>query len=168
MLLIYTGEGKGKTTAAVGQTIRALGAGLSVAFGQFMKRDEQAGEQILLKELLGDDFLAGGLGFFRREEQFEAHRQAAREVLAWALERLEDGVEVLVLDEALYALGAGLVERAELELILDAAAEHSITLVLTGRGLPDWLEERAQLITDMHPRKHPYTQGVPAAKGIEF
>ena len=77
MILVYTGTGKGKTSACVGQALRALGQNMRVAFGQFMKKDVGAGEQVMLARLLGADFLAGGKGFLRREEDVPAHRRAA-------------------------------------------------------------------------------------------
>ena len=113
MILVYTGSGKGKTSACLGQAVRALGRGLRVAFAQFMKQDDRAGEQIFLRQCLGDNFRAGGAGFFRKEEERPAHRQAALETLAWAKERLPRA-DVLILDESLYALGHGLVTREEL------------------------------------------------------
>jgi cob(I)alamin adenosyltransferase len=168
MLLIFTGEGKGKTTAAVGQALRAHGSGLRVAFGQFLKRDGQAGEQAVLKTLLGERFLAGGLGFFRRKEEFDKHRAAACEVYAWALAQLEAKVEFLVLDELLYALGINLLTPEEIQTLLGRAATSNAHLVLTGRGLPEWLESRADLVTEMFPRKHHFERGVMATKGVEF
>ncbi len=171
MLLVYTGEGKGKTSAAVGQAIRALGQGFDVAFCQFMKRSGQAGEQIMLQHLLPDGFRAGGRGFLRPGDDPEPHRRAARETLDWCLDRLDNAtpkVAMLVMDEALYALNASLLSRQDLEGVLDKARDSGAHLVLTGRGLPPWLEERADLVTEMHAVKHPYTQGIPAARGIEF
>lgn len=167
MLLIYTGNGKGKTSACVGQAIRALGQGMAVAFGQFMKRAGQAGEQAMLERLLGERFRAGGKGFLRREEDRPAHRKAAQDMLQWAGETLP-GVDMLVLDEALYALGYGIVTREELEHLLELAETEGRHLVLSGRGLPDWLAERADLITEMTEVKHPWQKGVQATRGIEF
>lgn len=168
MLLIYTGEGKGKTTASVGQAVRAHGSGLRVAFGQFLKRDGQAGEQAVLKILLGDRFFAGGQGFFRRKESFDRHRSAAVETLGWGMAQLEDRIELLVMDETLYALGNELVTREEVEALVASASRNHAHLVLTGRGLPDWLAAKADLITEMAPRKHHFDSGVPASKGVEF
>lgn len=170
MILVYTGEGKGKTSACAGQALRALGQGMGVAFGQFMKRDVGAGEQQLLRRLLGPRFRAGGLGFLRHEEDRPAHRAAAAELAAWAREQAGQ-VDMLVLDEALYALGAGILTREDLAPLLEmargsrGAVRH---LVLSGRGLPDWLAGEADLVTEMQERKHPWRQGVPAAPGIEF
>lgn len=167
MILIYTGNGKGKTSACVGQALRALGQDLRVGFGQFMKKDVRAGEQVLLERLLGENFRAGGRGFFRREEEREEHRAAALTLLAWARERLPR-LDMLLLDESLYALRAGLLERAEVEALLREAREASCHLVLSGRDAPQWLMDMADLVTDMGEVKHPSRQGVAAQRGIEF
>lgn len=167
MIIIYTGNGKGKTSASVGQCVRALGQGMRVVFAQFMKRDGQAGEQIMLKRLLGEDFLAGGAGFFRREEERPQHREAALRVLDWARERLP-GAAMLVLDESLYALRSGLLERAELEDLLAAAREAGCHVVLSGRDAPAWLAEAADIVSRVDEVRHAWRAGEPARKGIEF
>jgi cob(I)alamin adenosyltransferase len=168
MIVVYTGEGKGKTSAAVGQCVRALGQGMIVAFGQFMKKPNQAGEQKLLSELLNRRFMASGAGFYRDPREFETHRSKALDLLA-AIERwLDEGLDMLVLDEALYALDAGLLSREELERILDLTDGNVVHIVLTGRGLPDWLEQRADLVSEIRVRKHPYAQGGKPIPGIEF
>lgn len=167
MLLIYTGNGKGKTCACVGQAVRALGQNMRVSFAQFMKSPDQAGEQRMLSQLLGTQYRAGGKGFFRNEEERPQHRQAARETLDWALKRLPDS-DMLVLDESLYALGSALLERAELEDCIQRAHASGTHLVLSGRGLPDWLQEKADLVTEMGEIKHPWQKNISAAKGIEF
>ncbi|THB68448.1 MAG: cob(I)alamin adenolsyltransferase [Desulfovibrio sp.] len=170
MIIVYTGDGKGKTSAAVGQTIRALGRDMRVVFAQLLKRPGQAGEQAMLARMLGDDFLAGGLGFLRKEEQRPAHRKAALDTLAWAAGRFDTSrPDMLVLDEALYALNMRLIDRDDLTPFVAAAqAEPPCHLVLTGRGLPPDLAARADLITEMTPIKHPYESGVQAQEGIEF
>lgn len=167
MILVYTGEGKGKTSACVGQALRALGQGMAVAFGQFMKRDCGAGEQQMLGQLLGARFRAGGLGFLHHEEERPAHRAAAAKLMDWAREQSEE-VDMLILDEALYALGAGILTREELAPLLARAAGGDRHLVLSGRGLPDWLADAADLVTEMQERKHPWRRGIPACRGIEF
>lgn len=167
MILVYTGEGKGKTCACIGQALRALGQGMTVAFAQFMKRDRGAGEQVMLQRLLGAGFRAGGLGFLRNGKDRPAHRAAALELLAWATERLP-AVDMLILDEALYALGAGILRREELLAVMEASRGLGRHLVLSGRGLPDWLAANADLVTEMLERKHPWRQGIAAAPGIEF
>ena len=167
MLLIYTGNGKGKTSASVGQAIRAYGQGLTVAFGQFMKRPGQSGEQKLLAALLEDRFRACGQGFFKEAAEGEKHRQAAAELLRWAGEMLAS-VDMLVLDEALYALGYGLVLQEELAELAEKARKDGKHLVLSGRGLPAWLEAEADMVTEMTEKKHPFAEGRPASPGIEF
>ncbi len=167
MILVYTGDGKGKTSACVGQAVRALGQDMTVAFGQFMKRGGQAGEQAMLAKLLGSRFLAGGLGFLRRDEERPAHREAALKVLEWAHGQLEDA-DMLVLDETLYALSAGILTRPEVEELMALARRNGRHLVLSGRNAPDWLEAAADLVTSMTEIKHPWREGVKAAPGIEF
>jgi cob(I)alamin adenosyltransferase len=167
MILIYTGNGKGKTSACVGQALRAIGQGLRVAFVQFMKKEGVGGEQLVLSQLLGEKFRAGGLGFLRVEEDRPKHREAALHTLHWAFDVLPH-VDMLVLDESLYALGSGILLPEELRELADRARRCDAHLVLSGRGLPEWLEAEADLITVMEERKHPWQQGHSATRGIEF
>ena len=167
MILVYTGNGKGKTSACVGQAVRALGQGMRVAFFQYMKRPGAAGEQAVLRDLLGEDYIAGGLGFLRRAEEFPAHREAALRLTERVRSRIP-GLEMLVLDEALYALKAAVLTREELSGIMEECESGGTHLILSGRDAPGWLIEAAHLVTEMREIKHPYAQGIPAARGIEF
>jgi len=167
MFLIYTGNGKGKTSACVGQAIRAMGQTLSVAFGQFMKRGDQAGEQELLSELLGEDFLASGAGFYH-DKDFEKHRKKAEELLCWARERLDHGVDMLILDEAIYALNHGLLLEDEVRGLIERCRSEDRHLVLSGRGAPSWMIDLADIVSDITEVKHIYAQGGKARRGIEF
>ena len=167
MILVYTGNGKGKTSACIGQAVRALGQGMTVAFGQFMKRDGQAGEQTMLAQWLGPRFLAGGCGFLRREEDRPAHREAALRMLQWARRQLTEA-HMLVLDESLYAFGAGILLREEIEELMALARQQDTHLVLSGRNAPDWLVNAADLVTSMTEIKHPWREGIKAAPGIEY
>ncbi|MFA9394579.1 MAG: cob(I)yrinic acid a,c-diamide adenosyltransferase [Halodesulfovibrio sp.] len=167
MILVNTGNGKGKTTASVGQAIRALGQEHTVAFGQFMKRDNQAGEQYMLRKLLGDLFFAPGDGFLTKPEQFPKHRASSEKLIWWAKERILD-VDMLILDEALYALSSKLITREELEELVALARNNDTHLVLSGRNAPQWLIDEADLVTEMKEIKHHYKAGIPAQKGIEF
>jgi cob(I)alamin adenosyltransferase len=167
VLIVYTGNGKGKTTACVGQAVRALGQGLTVAFGQFMKKDGQAGEQRMLSDLLGERFLASGAGFFR-DADFAEHRRKAEALLAWAGERLEQGVDMLILDEALYALNHNLLQEDEVRGLVRRCREIGCHLVLSGRGAPDWLTDMADIVSSVTEVKHIYAQGGKARRGIEF
>ncbi len=167
LVLIYTGNGKGKTSACVGQSIRALGQGLKVSFVQFMKRNQEAGEQVMLKQLLGDDFFASGLGFFRNEDERSKHRQAALNGLSFVYERLET-MHMLILDESLYALDAKLLMQEEVENLLIKSKEYKTHIVFSGRNAPKWLMDKADLVTEMQEIKHPWQQGIKASKGIEY
>ena len=167
MLLIYTGKGKGKTSAAVGQAIRAHGQGLRVAFGQFVKRDGQAGEQTVLRDLLGDNFYAAGEGFFRTEADRPRHREAACRLLVWAGQKLEEA-DMLVLDEGIYALDSGLASREEIAYCVEKAEKQGAHLVLTGRNAPDWLVEKADIVSSIDEVKHAFRQGQGAHRGIEY
>jgi len=167
VLIVYTGNGKGKTSACVGQAVRALGQGLRVAFGQFMKKDGQAGEQKMLADLLGERFLASGAGFFR-DAEFPEHRQKAEALLAWAGDMLDRGVDMLVLDETLYALNHGLLLEDEVRGLIERCRELGCHLVLSGRGAPDWVTELADIVSSVTEVKHIYAQGGKARRGIEF
>ncbi len=167
MLIVYTGNGKGKTSATVGQAVRAAGQGFRVLFAQFMKKDVQAGEQKMLATLPGVRFYIGGNSFFYNEKERPAHRTAAEKTLEWVLQGIPDA-DMVVLDEALYALNKDLLTREEVENLIAETQRAGKHLVLSGRGIPDWLEERADLVTEMREIKHPAQKGVPATKGIEF
>lgn len=165
MIIIYTGDGKGKTSACAGQALRAIGHGMGVVFAQFIKRDLAAGEQVMLKKLLGENFRAGGLGFFRNEMERQAHREAALNLLAWASAR---DCQMLILDESLYALDSRLILQDELEAVVEIYHKSEKILVLSGRGLPEWLVPYGDIITTMELVKHAFKSGIHAAKGVEY
>lgn len=167
MLLVYTGNGKGKTSALVGQAVRAIGQGLKVACAQLMKSDIMAGEQQFLAKELGADFFIGGCGFYRNEAEKEKHRAAALEVLAWAEKRVPD-FDMLLLDEAVYALEADLIKADELKNLIALCAVNKTHLVISGRAAPQWLVDAADTVTEMREIKHHYQNGIKAQKGIEF
>ena len=121
----------------------------------------------MLSQWLGPRFVAGGLGFLRKDEDRPAHRQAALRMLDWAREQLAH-VDMLVLDETLYALSAGILTQKEVEDLLALARQLDKHLVLSGRNAPDWLVEAADLVTSMTEIKHPWRSGVKASPGIEY
>ncbi len=167
MIIIYTGNGKGKTSASIGQTVRAYGNGMNVCFVQFMKSNIKAGEQLFLRNILQNNYHIGGKGFFRKEEDRPIHRKAALACLQW-LDEHKERADMLVCDEILYAFHAGLVQREEIEKLLGYCKEHSKHLVLSGRYAPEWLIEKADIVSEICEIKHACKQGVPAQKGIEF
>ncbi len=167
MIIVYTGNGKGKTSASVGQAIRALGNGIPLCFVQFMKSDVQAGEQIFLQQLLQDNLYIGGKGFFRKEEERPKHREAVLACLKW-IETKKELFSMLVCDEILYAYHAKLISKEEIENLISFCSANKKHLVLSGRYAPDWLMEQADIVSEIQEIKHACTKGVPAQKGIEF
>ncbi|MRS12823.1 MAG: cob(I)yrinic acid a,c-diamide adenosyltransferase [Actinobacteria bacterium] len=166
---VYTGDGKGKTTAAIGQAVRALGAGKRVAFVQFVKGGAYSSELAVLDEmgiaverpaLKPTGLLDKGIT--------EGDRRAAAEAWEIAADML-GGFEydVIVLDEIIVAMHYGLVDEAAVFEALDARSK-TMDVVLTGRNASLALIERADLVTEMVPLKHPYDEGVSARLGIEY
>jgi cob(I)alamin adenosyltransferase len=153
LTLVFTGNGKGKTTAAVGLTVRAAGNRMRVFFLQFIKGQWKTGEREILRNpnIPMDDHAAAA-----------AHGwQVAQQIVT------EGGYDVVVLDEILGAVKAGLVPLEEL-LALVRAKPATLHLVLTGRNAPPALIEIADLVSEIQPIKHPLQQGIKAQRGIEF
>jgi cob(I)alamin adenosyltransferase len=169
MLHLYYGDGKGKTTAALGLLLRAAGAGWSCVLVQFLK-DWDSGELRTLEQLPGVTVLRGkasGAGFAKdmSPEQLDETRAIHEENLRRASERCRDG-GLLVLDEAVDAMRLGLLGEDSVRALLDGSRD--LELVITGHGAPGWLAERADYITEFVKRRHPYDSGVLARRGIEW
>ena len=165
---VYTGDGKGKTTAAIGLAVRAAGHDRWTYIGQFMKGQEY-GELTALEHLPQVTIEQyGDQGCIRKEEVTPKHITDARAGLERAREALLSGRhDVIVLDEVNVALWFGLLEEeAVLELL--EARPAGVELVLTGRRAPQTILDRADLVTEMREVKHYYTDGVLARKGIEY
>lgn len=165
---IYMGDGKGKTTAAVGLATRALGQDLKVGFFQFLKTG-MPGEMIpLVKQ--GALFMApqgsGKFVFEMNDQEKEMCKQQQSANLMRAIEMMPQ-LDLLVLDEALGALETGMIEKEVLLALLDNKPKE-MELVITGRNAPAGLIEKADYVTEMKCIKHPYEKGVIARKGIEF
>lgn len=169
LVIVHTGDGKGKTTAALGLALRAVGNGMGVCMVQFIKGKWKTGEQQAAK-LFGDRFEmhAVGDGFTWDTKDREKDMEKVRAGWALAMERVASGrFRMLILDEILYVLGYGYFPEQE---VLDFLAERPKTLhvVLTGRGASEKMIEAADLVTEMGAVKHPYKEGIKAQKGIEF
>lgn len=165
---VYTGDGKGKTTAAIGLAVRAAGHGRSTYIGQFMKGQEY-GELAALEHLPQVTIEQyGDQGCIRKEEVTSKHIADAVAGLMRAGNELISGRhDIVVLDEVNVALWFGLLEEeAVLELL--EARPAGVELVLTGRRAPQAILDRADLITEMLEVKHYYADGVLARKGIEY
>ncbi|UCC47750.1 MAG: cob(I)yrinic acid a,c-diamide adenosyltransferase [Gemmatimonadota bacterium] len=164
---IYTGDGKGKTTAALGLALRASGHGLRTYVGQFMK-GQHYGELAALRE--HPDITIEGYGgqeCIRREEVTPEHIAQARRGLERAREAMRSGdYEMIVLDEINVALWFGLLTVDEVLAFLDERPEN-VEVILTGRRAPAELVDRADLVTEMTEVKHYYQRGVAARDGIE-
>lgn len=164
---VYTGDGKGKTTAALGLALRAAGAGLRVFIGQFVKGVDYA-ETVALER--NRDRITvrrfGRPGFIHGQPAADDVR-AAREGMEQAREVLLGGeYDLVILDEILIAIHLGLLAEADVLDLIEARPSH-VELVLTGRHAPDGVIEAADLVTEMREIKHYYRQGVSARRGIE-
>ena len=165
MLHLYWGNGKGKTTAAMGLALRALGHGRRVVIVQFLN-DGTSGEIAPLRA-------AGAAVYACPNAKFtwlmdETDKAAAREASARALGRaLAEPFDLLVLDEACAALKSGILDEALLRRAV-AFAKNGREVVLTGRDPAPWLQEAADYSTEMRAHKHPYADGVAAREGVEY
>jgi cob(I)alamin adenosyltransferase len=169
LLLVYTGNGKGKTTAALGLVMRALGRGLRVAVVQFIKGKWKTGERVFAAERLPEvTFLVMGEGFTWESDDLSRDRRAAERAWATAAELMASGTfDVIVLDELTYAVNYGFVPLAGALDALRARAPH-VSVVVTGRNAPDELCTLADLVTEMKSHKHPFEQGHKARPGLDF
>ncbi len=169
LVLVYTGDGKGKTTAALGVAVRALGVGWRVAFLQFIKGPWKSGEENVVP-LFGDRWLFRklGRGFTWEHDSLEEDRRAAREAWAEALQVLHSGAyELVVLDEINYVLSYGFLAVEEVIAGLKARPPQ-VHVVCTGRNAPEALIAYADLVTEMRKVKHPFDQGILAQRGLDF
>ena len=167
---VYTGKGKGKTTAALGLALRASGAGMKVYFCQFIK-DQEYSEIKALKNLPGVTVAQYGSGkgiltYREKEPSDEECARAGYEQLTAAL--TSGAYDLVIADEINCALMCGLLTEAQLLALADARPEGT-ELVFTGRGATDAILQRADLATEMRLVKHYYQEkNLPARKGIEF
>lgn len=171
LILVNTGNGKGKTTASLGMAFRAWGQGMKVLVLQFIKGGWKYGE-LKAVEKLGPNFEIRqmGEGFIKGadDKSLDEHRHAAQEALNAARAEISSNkYDLIILDEILYAIHYGLVALDDV-LALLAQKPENLHLVLTGRNAPQEIIEKADLVTEMREIKHPFTQGISAQKGIEF
>jgi len=168
LMIVNTGDGKGKTTAALGLALRAVGHGMRVLMVQFIKADEQTGEVRAAMRLAPElTVKVMGRGFVF-DEWADENRTAARK--AWELGKsaIDSGkYDMVILDEINYVLSEGIIEP---RLVLDALSRRppEIHVVLTGRHAPAEIVKAADLVTEMLAIKHPFEKGIKAQKGIEY
>ena len=169
LLLVFTGNGKGKTTSALGLAFRALGHGHKVAMIQFIKGSWKYGEMesaLAFPELL--DFHVMGRGFTWKSDDLDKDRAVAREAWDFACKTIsENKHQLVILDELTYLVTYKMLAEEEMLQRLTNRPD-GMHVVVTGRAASKGLLAAADLVTEMREIKHPYTSGVKAQKGIEF
>lgn len=168
LVMVNTGDGKGKTTAALGLALRASGYGWNILIIQFIKSGKGYSEFEAAGKLPGVEIRATGEGLILPGTDRVSHREAARRGWDMAQAEVASGEwDMVIMDEINIAMRMGFVEPAEVaELIKNKPPE--LHLVLTGRDCPPEIMELADTVTVMEPRKHHADNGVPAQKGVEF
>lgn len=168
LVIVFTGHGKGKTTAALGVVLRAWGRGMRVVVLQFMKaRTSNYGEERAARKL-GIEMIPLGEGFTWRSEDIEKDKATARECWELARQKIDSGqYDIVVLDEMAYPLSYGWIPVEE---VIDALRRRpkGLHVIITGRDAPQELIDFADLVTEMREVKHPYQKGIKAQPGIDF
>lgn len=168
LIQVYTGEGKGKTTAAVGLAVRALGHGIPVLWASFLKPAEpKPGEILFLDGTPGLEIVTAGVGVFGGAPR-RLVAESVRSTFSQVRERLAaGGLGLVFLDEINNAVHRGYLPLKDLLAFLDCRPPE-VELVLTGRNAPPELLQRAHLVTRMEKVKHPLDAGRAARRGIEY
>jgi cob(I)alamin adenosyltransferase len=170
LLIVYTGLGKGKTSAAIGALVRTLGNGGRAAYIQFMKGAMKSSERTLFSEAFADRVLVicANIGFFRNEAQ--RLEQAENAAALWQQVRSvmaeKPPFDLIVLDELNYVMHHGLLD--EKMVLADLGKRGETHVVVTGRHAPDELLEHADTVSEIKEIKHAYQKGLPAVPGIDY
>ena len=170
LVSIFTGDGKGKTTAAIGTVVRAAGHGLRAFVAFFMKgKDYVHGENNILSKLPNVTLASFGQnGWVDRDNIKPIHKEQARLALATAREAMLSGTyDLVVLDEINIAIDYGLIELDEVIKLINDKPQN-VELILTGRNTDTRLVQMADLVTEMLMIKHPYARGIKARRGIDY
>jgi len=172
LIIVYTGDGKGKTSAALGTALRASGHNMQVSMIQFVKSPTDSGEELAAERLKpGFEMITAGRGFVNipgHTVPLPDHKKAAEEAFALAVQRISSGYwDIVILDEINVAVDLGLIDRERLLEQLRNKPEK-LHVILTGRNAHPDLVALADIVTEMRSVKHPYDNGVTAQKGIDF
>lgn len=172
MIHLYTGDGKGKTTAAIGLAVRAAGRELRVIFAQFMKGND-TGELYALQQLPYVKILRSEKNFGFYSSMTDADKGELTEIHNQILDDLIRAVEagtcdMIAMDEITYPVNWKLLDLQKLKRLLELCVATGTELVMTGRDAAAFLWEQADYITEMECRRHPYEKGIQARRGIEF
>lgn len=172
LIIVFTGDGKGKTTSALGIALRASGHNMKVAMLQFIKGSWHYGELDSAKKLSPNFELIplgkGFVGIIDDRLPREEHIKAAKEALAIAREKITSGnYNIVILDEINVAVRLNLIDIQELLDIIKVKPKD-LHLIITGRGADPKLIDAADLVTEMREIKHPYQKGIEAQRGIDY
>lgn len=172
LVIVYTGKGKGKTTAALGMALRAIGYNHKVCMIQFIKGSWHYGEMTSSKRLEPEFELTavgkGFVGIMDDKSSIEDHKKIAQEALKIAQEKINSKkYDIVILDEINYALNLNLVRLDDVLKIISDRPDN-VNLVLTGNHAKNEVIEKADLVTEMREIKHPFKLGIRAKKGIDF
>lgn len=167
-IIVNTGKGKGKTTAALGTAFRALGHGHKVCIVQFLKGQGKYGERLMAEKFDNLDWFICGRGFVFKKENIDDDRKVAQEGYQLAKEKIEsDQYELVILDEITYLPHYDFIDVEKIVKLITNKPRR-LSIILTGRDADPKLIEIADTVSSMDPVKHAYEQGIKAQKGIEF
>ncbi len=167
LVIVFTGDGKGKTSASLGVCLRALIRGMRVFMVQFIKGSWKSAEVELSKIFPNFRIVPAGLGFVG-PSNVESSKEAARKAWEMTKEEIQKGeYDLYVLDELNYAVGMGFISQDEVVGLLRERPQGK-HIVITGRGRFEAIEEAADLVTEMKKIKHPFDRGIKAVEGIDF
>lgn len=173
MIIVLTGNGKGKTTAALGQALRFIGTGKRTLMVKFIKGPWVSGEDLIFERLAPEfEIIRTGKGFvgiagdkIKRKD----HERAAQVGMILVKTQAETKLwGMIILDEILNALNLKLINKKEFDDLIDVLVKNVEHLIITGRDCPADLIEKADLVTEMKEIKHPFKKGILATKGIEY
>lgn len=172
LVIVYTGGGKGKTTASLGMALRAVGHGHKICMIQFIKGSWSYGEMNSVKRLEPElEFIISGKGFvgiIDDKSPKEDHIKIAQEAVKISEQKIKSGkYDLVILDEINYAVNLGLVDIKDVISLIKSKPEK-LNLVLTGNHAKPEIIELADLVTEMKEIKHPFKSGIKAKKGIDF
>ena len=172
LTIVYTGKGKGKTTAALGIVLRAIGYGKKICMIQFIKGSWHYGEMYSSKRLEPEfEMIAVGKGFvgiIDDTSSKEDHKNIAKEAIKISAEKIHsEKYDIIILDEINYAVNLGLIGIDDVKELINSKPSR-LNLVLTGNYAKKEVIDLADLVTEMKEIKHPFQQGIKAKKGIDF
>jgi cob(I)alamin adenosyltransferase len=168
IVIVNTGDGKGKSSSAFGVMLRAVARGWNVIVVQFIKSDKwQTGEK-KMAEQLGVTWITGGDGFTRESDDMEATERAAQDAWAKASHAVQSGdFDLVILDEATYPVTFGWIDVSEVVAAITARPQN-VNVLITGRDADSALIDLADTVTEMKKVKHAFDEGIAAKKGLDY